>query len=157
MNVKNEICNLQNILVKLTKGRDNLNLLLGNQRAYYNKVGIDYKSNNNSKNFINICNSKTTSHCKTLKWNYCNKESHVVMFWFIKKIQERKEGYSLSYFYKKHCEPKMKNVYALSNTSNIKSNDKNVYETNNRWPKMIWVPKFKTWVFIVGMLYNLER
>lgn len=48
-----------------------------------------------------------------------------------------KDGHPPSYFYKKHCEQKIKNVYASSNVSNIKSNNNNIYETNNKKPKMV--------------------
>lgn len=108
--LKNKINDLQNILDKFTKGRSNLNLLLGNQKASYNKDGIGYETKNNSESFINIC--KSTSHCKALKCNYCNKGGHIVMFYFIKKRHESKEGYPLSYFYKEYCKYKNRKMYA---------------------------------------------
>lgn len=76
------------------------------------------------------------------------------MFCFIRKIHESKREHPPSYFYKKHCEQKMKNIFALSNASKIKSN---IYETNNRGSKMIWIPKVKTCIFIARMIYSLER
>lgn len=84
-NFKNKIDDLQNILDKFTKGRDNLNLMLGNQIASYNRIDIGYEPKNNSKHFINICNHQQTFKCKTLKCNYCNKDGHIVMFYFINK------------------------------------------------------------------------
>lgn len=72
-NLKNEVYDLQKTLVKFTQGRDNLEVLLGNQIASYNKVGLGYEPKNNNKNFENICKTKNTSHCKTLKSKYFNK------------------------------------------------------------------------------------
>lgn len=42
-------------LINSLKGRDNLNLLLGNPMTSYNKVGLGYEPINNSKSFRNIC------------------------------------------------------------------------------------------------------
>lgn len=64
---KNEILYLQKSLLKLTKGRNNLNILLGNQRDSCNKVGLGHEPNNNKKNFSIICNAKSTSHYKKIK------------------------------------------------------------------------------------------
>lgn len=54
----------------LTKGKDNFNLLVGNQRASCNKVSIGYELKNISKIFSDICNAKSASQFKTLKCNY---------------------------------------------------------------------------------------
>lgn len=64
--------------------------MLGNQRVSYNKAGLGYEPKNNIKNFDNIYKTKTTSHYKTLKFKYCNKEGHIAMLCFIKKNNERK-------------------------------------------------------------------
>lgn len=52
----------------------------------------------------------------------------------------------------------MKIICASSNVgvSNIKSNDKNIYETKHREPNIIRVTKVKTWDFRSGVLYNLK-
>lgn len=42
-NFKKKIDDLQNILDKFTKGRNNLNLLLLNQKVAYKNVGIGYE------------------------------------------------------------------------------------------------------------------
>lgn len=72
-NLKTKIYDLQKTLVKFTKGRDNLNVLLGNQIVSYNNAGLGYEPKKNSRNLENICKVKTISHCKTLKCNYYNK------------------------------------------------------------------------------------
>lgn len=52
--LKNKFDYLQNTLDKFTKVRDNLNILLGNQRVSYNKVDLGYKPKNTIKSFRNI-------------------------------------------------------------------------------------------------------
>lgn len=63
------------------------------------------------------------------------------MLYFIKKIHERNEGHSPSYFYKKHCECKIKNLSAPVNAYvySIKTNENNFYETKNKEPKNMCV------------------
>lgn len=65
--LKNKIDDLQKTPDKFSKGRDNLNLLLGNQKESYKKVGLGYEPKNNSKSLIKICNAQSTSKCKILK------------------------------------------------------------------------------------------
>lgn len=127
--LKNKIDDIQNTLDKFTKWTNNLNLLLGSQMTSYNKASWLWPKNN-SKIFSNICNAQPTSTCKTIKRNYCNKDNHIVMFSFIKNSHESKEEHPHSYFYKEHCERKNRNI--LSH---------NIYSTNTKWPKKIWVPK----------------
>lgn len=98
--LKNKIVDIQNTLNKFTKGKDNLNLLLGNQMASYDKAGICYEPKKNINSFRNVFNSQQKSKCKILKCNYCNKDSHIVLCCFIKKSHKSKEGYPFSYFYK---------------------------------------------------------
>lgn len=68
------------------------------------------------------------------------------MFCFIKKSHESKQGHPPSYFYKKHCERKMKNIFVSSHSynSDIKSSGGNIYGTTSKGPKMVWVPNVKT-------------
>lgn len=69
------------------------------------------------------------------------------MLCFIKKSLESKEEMSPSYLYKKkNCEHKVKNLFAHvdAHGSNLKTNENNVYETNKKGPKMMWVSKVKT-------------
>lgn len=54
----NEIESLQEILSNFTKGKENFDMMLLNQRASYNKVGIGHQTNNNPKYFISICHAK---------------------------------------------------------------------------------------------------
>lgn len=50
--LKNENKYLQNMLERFTKGRENLNLLLGNKKTSYNKVCISYEAKNNNKTLV---------------------------------------------------------------------------------------------------------
>lgn len=52
---KIKINNLYNTLDKFIKAIDNLNLIIDSQRAYSNKIGVDYEPKNNTKFFSNIC------------------------------------------------------------------------------------------------------
>lgn len=52
------------------------------------------------------------------------------MLCFIKKYHERKQEHLPSYFYKENCECKKRKMYAH-----------NIYFTNIKGPKYIWVPK----------------
>lgn len=136
--MKNKIDDLQDTLDKFTKGRDNLNLLLGNQRVSYNKVCLGYKLKDNSKKFSNICNAQQTSKCETLKFNYGNKDDHVAMFCFIKMSHESKERHPHSYFYKEHFEIKKIKMFAH-----------NIYFINIKGLKKIWVPKVENLTYDV--------
>lgn len=91
----------------------------------YNKDGLGYEPNNNTKSFINIYNAQPTYKCKILKCNYYNKYDHIVMFSFIKNSHKSKEGHPSSYFYKDNCKHKNRKM----STTNIKR------------PKIIWVSK----------------
>lgn len=66
-NLKNKICDLHLLICQAHQRKRYLNLLLGNHRASYIKVNLDYEPINNIKNFINICNAKSTPYCNTLK------------------------------------------------------------------------------------------
>ena len=45
--LKNKISDLKKILDKFTKGKNNLNILLSNQKVSYNKDGLGYEPINN--------------------------------------------------------------------------------------------------------------
>lgn len=47
-------------LDKFTKGEDNWNLILVNQRASYNKVGLGYELKNDSKSVSKTCHANRT-------------------------------------------------------------------------------------------------
>lgn len=66
-NLKNEVCVLQKELVKFTQGIDNLEVLLVNQRASYNKARLGYEPKNNNNNFQNKCKIKNTPLYKKIK------------------------------------------------------------------------------------------
>lgn len=89
-------------LNKFIKRRDNLNLFLVNQLTTYNKADISYESNNNVKNFSNICQVNRTFKCNMPRCNYCGKSDNVALLCFIKKRRENKNVSSLSDFYNKN-------------------------------------------------------
>lgn len=49
----------KNTLDEFTQGRNNLNLILENQRASCDKDGLGYEPKNNIKNFSKICLSNS--------------------------------------------------------------------------------------------------
>lgn len=133
--LKNKIGDFQNTLDKFTKGTYNLKLLLGNQIMSYNKVGLGYEPKNYSKSFRNICNAQLKSKCKTLKYNYCNKDGHIAMFCFIKKSIKSKEGHPPSYFCKEHCEHKIERCFLIICIT-LTSKDPKVMDTESRKVKL---------------------
>lgn len=61
---------LQNTFERFTKGGDNLNILLGNQRTSYNKTDLGYKLAINVNKLDQIFHDHENCKCKTLKSNY---------------------------------------------------------------------------------------
>lgn len=51
---RNEIEDLYEILSKFTKEKDNLNMILYNQRTLHNKADLSYQPINNAKSFMSI-------------------------------------------------------------------------------------------------------
>lgn len=52
--LRNEIEDLHEILNNFTKGKDNLNMILYNQRTLHNKADLGYQPINNTKSFMSI-------------------------------------------------------------------------------------------------------
>lgn len=67
---------------------------------------------------------------KTLECNYCNKDGHIVIFGFIKKSHEEKEGHSPHTF-----------IMSIVKIKKRKMSTYNNYSTNIKVPKKTWVPK----------------
>lgn len=79
---RTEIEDLLEILSKFIKGRDNLYMILSNQRASYNKVGLGYQPNNNAKYFMSICIPKKKNNHTIHKCNYCYIIEHIEPYFF---------------------------------------------------------------------------
>lgn len=47
-----------------------------------------------------------------VKCNYYNKNGHVALFYFIRKVMKVKHEYPFIHFYKEHHDNKMINIYA---------------------------------------------
>ncbi|MCQ7222074.1 hypothetical protein NP006_23520, partial [Salmonella enterica] len=63
LNLKGQVKGLKKLLERFTLGSKNLNLMLGSQRAVYNKSGLGYQTETTNKSFISIVNQ----HKKQLK------------------------------------------------------------------------------------------
>lgn len=77
MKSKND--DLQNTVDKFTKWKDNMNLLIGNQREPYNKSSIGYENKDNIKNFSNLCHAHQIPKCNPLSiiyYNILEKQKH---------------------------------------------------------------------------------
>lgn len=101
-------------LSKFIKDGENLDMILSSQWDTYNKVSLCYESKINAKNFSNIYNANKSSDRNMLKCNYYNKNGYIYLFWFVRKIQESNNDYSLSHFYIEYLASKMRNVFASS-------------------------------------------
>ncbi|CAJ2652972.1 unnamed protein product [Trifolium pratense] len=116
--LKDKVEDLNNVLAKFTMGRDKLDIILGNQKASYNKVGLGYQPKRHTLPFKRNFSSNKTSSRPFVKCFYCNKNGHTSSICNLRKNQylnNRWEG--------------------ISNGALPKANSKG--------PKMIWVPKAK--------------
>lgn len=104
---------MNNTLDKCIKERDNPKLLISNQRSSYSKVDIGYETKNNLKSFSNICYLNMTLKYNILKYNDCNKNSHVALFFYIKKSYESKNSYPPSNFYTIIMKKNEKHIYFI--------------------------------------------
>lgn len=83
--LKNEFESFHETLIKFTKGKDNLNMILSNQRASYNKTDLGYQPN---KIFISIFHSKKKTNHYFYKCNYYHKFGHLEPFFLLLKIHD---------------------------------------------------------------------
>lgn len=74
--LKNKIEDLQNTLGKFTMGRENLNIILGNQKGTYNKAGLVYHPKNHEKLFRKFFRPNKTSSSPFVKCFYYGREGH---------------------------------------------------------------------------------
>lgn len=79
--VKNEVTNLHETIEKFTKGNENLDFILPNQTALYDKIRLEYQFN---KYFINICHDKNKLNHPIYKWYHCHKRDHLEPLCFSK-------------------------------------------------------------------------
>lgn len=94
--MKIKIEDLHNTLDKFIK-KINLNLILGTQRATYNKIGLSYKPKNNVNIFSNICHVNRSSKYNVFKCNYCNKMTMLLYFVLLEKVMKEKYLFSISF------------------------------------------------------------
>ncbi|XP_045810784.1 uncharacterized protein LOC123905202 [Trifolium pratense] len=116
--LKDKVEDLNNVLAKFTMGRDKLNIILGNQKASYNKAGLGYQPKRHTLHFKRNFSPNMTSSRPFVKCFYCNKNGHTSYICNLRKNQylnNRWEG--------------------MSNGT--------LPKTNSQGPKMIWVPKAK--------------
>lgn len=78
--VTNEIEDFHETFSKLTTGRDDLDIVLSNQIASYNKSWLGYQPNNNAKSFMSICPTKMKNIRIVYKCNHCHKSDHLEFF-----------------------------------------------------------------------------
>lgn len=81
---KNEIEYLLKELTKLTKGRDNLNMILSNKTTSYNKASICYELNSNAKSLMSICYVEKKTNCYVYKCDYYCRIGHFELYFFNK-------------------------------------------------------------------------
>ena len=115
-NLKKESNNLNDIVLKFTKGQKNLELLLGSQKCAFDKSGIGYKPHAKQK-FYKIFFVKPTPKVEVnATCNYCNAFGHL-----------------------SHRRSIKRNVFGI-NMMWVPKETKN----NTQGPKKIWVPKIST-------------
>jgi hypothetical protein len=117
--LKIEIEDLQNTLAKFTMGRENLNIILGNQKGTYNKAGLGYHPKNHEKLFRKFFRPNKTSSSPFVKCFYCGREGHTSSICNLRKNNDMNGKWKWI--------PKG----TLPNA-------------NSQGPKMFWVPKAKT-------------
>ena len=108
------------LLQNSQNGRDNLNILLGQQRCVFNKAGIGYKPTSNQKFYENFFVPATMSSSPYTSCFYCGQKGHNASSCAYKNDK--------SFGQKKKWVPKG--------------------STNSKGPKMVWVPKNKDWTFL---------
>lgn len=117
--LKIKIEDLQNTLAKFTKGRENLNIILGNQKGTYNKAALGYRPKNHAKLFRKFFRPNKTSSSPFVKCFYCGREGHTSSICNLRKNNDMNDKW------------KWTSKGTLPNS-------------NSQGSKMIWVPKAKT-------------
>lgn len=120
--LKIEIEDLQNTLAKFTMGRENLNIILANQKGTYNKAGLGYHPKNHEKLFRKFFRPNKTSSSPFVKCFYCGREGHTSSICNLRKNNDMNGKW------------KWISKGTLPNA-------------NSQGPKMFWVPKSNQNVF----------
>lgn len=122
--LKSKNDDLLNTLSKFTKGRDNLNILLGNQTGTFGKAGLGYEPTLNEKSFTFPTRNKSTTS-PFIKCFHCGRLGHTGSTCKIRN--------NTSFDGKKVWIPK----------GSIPPTQRSISPTNFSGPKKIWVPKVK--------------
>ena len=113
--LKNNVDDLTKTLENFVKGRNNLNMLLGNQICVFDKAGIGYDPIKKQKNLNTIFEKAPLMIHSYITCHYC-----------------RKKGHYISY-----CPLKNNMNMGIKKIWIIKGSNK----TNQEGPKKLWVPK----------------
>ena len=111
---------MKSTLAKFTKGRDNLNILLRQQRYIFNKAGIGYKPTSNQKFYENFFVLAIMSSNPFTTCFYCSQKVH--------------KASSCAYKNDRSCGQEKEWVPIIS--------------SNSKGPKMVWIPKNKGWTLL---------
>ena len=116
--LKNNVDDLTKTLENFVKGRNNLNMLLGNQRCVFDKAGIGYDLIKKQKNLNIIFEKAPLMTHPHITCHYC-----------------RKKGHYISYCpFKKNMNMRIKKIWIIKGSN----------KTNQEGPKKLWVPKTNT-------------
>ena len=113
-----EIKNLKNSLAKFSIGKNNLDVILGNQRCIFDKAGIGYKPEKQQKFYKNFFSFSQKYNSPFITCFYCGRKGH---------------GTSTCYF-RKNC----------NNIKMIWVPKRSLVNTNTQGPNKVWVPKSQT-------------
>ena len=83
--LQNNVDDLTKTLENFVKSRDNLNMLLGNQRCVFDKAGIGYDSIKKQKNLNTIFEKAPLMAHPHITCHYCRKKSHYISYCPFKK------------------------------------------------------------------------
>ncbi|KAM7481240.1 hypothetical protein LguiB_005823 [Lonicera macranthoides] len=115
--LKVQVDDLTNSLAKFTKGKDNLDKLLGMQRCVFDKAGLGYNQIDNQKDYKNFFKTYTP-HNPTNLCSFCGRNTHSAHSCYYKEKNFAKN--KLAWI------PKGTTMYA-----------------NRKGPNLFWVPKEK--------------
>lgn len=118
--MRSDIESLHETLNKLTKGKDNLDIILSNQGFSYNKANLVYQPNNNVKSYIHKCHANKKLNQIVYKYIFCRNHDHIQPCCFTKMHYLR-----------------WSNAYISNDSRHLKY-------TKTKVPKKIWIPKIKT-------------
>lgn len=76
---------MHNILDKFIEGIYNLNIILGNKKGTYDKVGLGYQHESNIKSFKKFFHANMSCNCNIPKYTYCGKNDHIFSSSFLHK------------------------------------------------------------------------